>query len=182
MKNRTKKWLIVTGCLMICAVMVVLIGKQFEKEVIPDGPFPMADNAADNVTVDVAADQDAQNNAAPVVKPDTSIPSTDNSGNGAVYTGTEQTIQPDPVKVEYDEETLKDPAKTPDGQPVNEPPKHEDHDSVTTPPPQSKPTGGGNGGSSGGLPGFDNVPHAGANKVITVDGDGDINKQVGIME
>jgi hypothetical protein len=185
MKNRTKKQLIVGGCLVICAAMAVLIWNQFAKEVIPDGPLPMTETATGSVTVDTGIGQDnaeAQNITAPVVKPDNSIPTGANSSNGAVFKGTNQTIQSDPIKVEYDEEAIKDPTKTPDGKPVNEPPKHEDHNSVTTPPPQNKPAGSGNSGSSGGLPGFDNVPNAGANKVIPVDGDGDINKQVGIME
>jgi hypothetical protein len=46
--------------------------------------------------------------------------------------------------------------------------------------PKSESTSKPSGGNS--IPGFDNVPDGGANTVIEVDGDGDINKQVGIMD
>ena len=96
-------------------------------------------------------------------------------GNGADFTGTEQTIQPDPVKPEYTEDELKDPTKTPDGTPVEGTPEPQDHNNVTPPPEQPSTN------TSGGLPGFDNVPNAGANQGGSIDSDGDINTQVGIM-
>lgn len=178
MKNRTKKWLVVAGCLMICAVLVVLIGGSFSKEPVQDDPLPVLENTPGGVTVDPGTQGNGAGNDSPpavVVKPETQAP----TGSGAVYTGTEQTIQPDVTKPEYDEETLKDPTKTPDGKPVSEPPQHVDHDAITPPPAAEKPSGG---GTSGGLPGFDNVPNAGANQGTKADGEGDINKQVGIME
>lgn len=45
-----------------------------------------------------------------------------------------------------------------------------------TPPPEQPSTN-----TSGGLPGFDNVPNAGENQGGSIDSDGDINTQVGIM-
>jgi len=92
-----------------------------------------------------------------------------------VYVSTEQTIQPDPVKPEYTEDELKDPTKTPDGTPVEGTPEPQDHNNVTPPPEQPSTN------TSGGLPGFDNVPNAGANQGGSIDSDGDINTQVGIM-
>jgi len=183
-----------------------LITNRFEKEVVSDDPITVADIPVSDVTVNAVAEPNVVNDPIPVVvKPNVSIPTEYTSGNSAVYTGTEQTIQPDIVKPEYDEETLMDPTKTPDGEKLDEPPQHVDHEAVTTPPPEdihsgsgnsgnngggnnggnsgSSNNGGGNSksGSSGGLPGFNNVPNAGENKSITVDSDGDINKQVGIM-
>ena len=81
----------------------------------------------------------------------------------------------DPVKPEYTEDELKDPTKTPDGTPVEGTPEPQDHNNVTPPPEQPSTN------TSGGLPGFDNVPNAGANQGGSIDSDGDINTQVGIM-
>ena len=80
-----------------------------------------------------------------------------------------------PVKPEYTEDELKDPTKTPDGTPVEGTPEPQDHNNVTPPPEQPSTN------TSGGLPGFDNVPNAGANQGGSIDSDGDINTQVGIM-
>lgn len=68
------------------------------------------------------------------VNPETPDASTNtDDGNGADFTGTEQTIQPDPVKPEYTEDELKDPTKTPDGTPVEGTPEPQDHNNVTPP-------------------------------------------------
>ena len=58
----------------------------------------------------------------------------------------------------------------------SKPPEYKPEDTEKKPAAESKPQG------DGGLPGFDNVPDGGANQVIEVDGDGDINKQVGEMD
>ena len=98
-----------------------------------------------------------------------------NAGNGAISSGTEQTIQADPeVPEKPDEETLTDPSQKPDGTPVEGTPTPEDHDNYQPPQQPSTNTGGG-------LPGFENVPNAGGNQGGTIDSDGDINKQVGTM-
>ena len=201
MNNRTKKCLLITACLALCAVMVVLITNRFEREDITDDPITVADIPVSDITINAVAEPSVANDPIPVVvKPEIPMPTEYTSGNNAVYTGTEQTIQPDIVKPEYDEETLMDPTKTPDGEKLDEPPQHVDHEEVITPTPEgihsgsggsgnnggnsgSSNNGGGNSksGSSGGLPGFDNVPNAGENKGTHLDGGGDINKQVGVM-
>ena len=192
MKNRTQKWLLVGGCLVICAVMIGLIGSRFGRDPVQDDPALKTEADNSGVVVNSGTDNKDDITIPVVVKPDTSLPPDSGAGNGAVFTGTEQTIQPDPVKPAYDEATLGDPTKTPDGVKVDTPSPDELKDkdnkpadtTVTPPPPTEKPVSGntGNsGGSSGGLPGFDNVPNAGENKSIDVDSDGDINKQVGIM-
>ena len=58
----------------------------------------------------------------------------------------------------------------------SKPPEYRPEDTEKKPAAESKPQGG------GGLPGFDNVPDGGANQGEYVDGDGDINKQVGEMD
>jgi len=186
MKNRRNKWLIVAGCLAVCAVLVGLIGNGFTREVVLDAPLSVADDET-GVEVNPSAklggaeggDDGEESGDAPVVvvRPETQT-SPGNADGGAVYRGTEQTIQSDAAKPEYSEETLTDPAQTPDGRPVSDPPRNEDHGSVQTPPPQERPI---TGGTPGGLPGFDDVPDLGPNQSASIDSDGDINKQVGIM-
>ena len=186
MKNRMQKWLLVAGCLVICAAMVGLIGSRFTKEPIPDDILPAADSAAGGVTVDAGTESGGSDATVPiVVKPDTSIPADNVGGNGAVYTGTEQTIQPDVTKPVYDEETLKDQTKTPDGEKVSEPPTHTDHSNVVpstnTPAKPNEPQSGDkNDKGQIYVPGFGWINETGGSGE-TVGSDGDINKQVGIM-
>ena len=181
MKNindKTKKWLTVTGCLALCAVLVVLIGQQFITPKPVDNPLPPQNSEVSNVAVDPkASDSTEKENGVTVTPPDTTRPTS--IDNGAVSSGTEQTIQGDVSKPEYTEEQLQDPTQKPNGEKVTEPPKPVDHDKVEPPkdtPKTEKQT------QDGGLPGFDNVPNAGANQGEYVDGDGDINKQVGNMD
>lgn len=180
MKNSsTKKWLTVAGCLALCAVLVVLIAGKFGKEPVEDNPAPPASSQQHGDVVvggpDSAPTDSPEKKDDTEVKPEQPDVTSSTGGDGAVSTGTEQTIQPDVVKPDPDEEDLKDPAKKPDGTPVEGAPKSEDHNNVTPPPPPPSTNTG------GGLPGFDNVPDAGPNQGEYVDGDGDINKQVGIM-
>lgn len=185
MNIKTKKWLLIAGCLVICAVLVALIGSSFSTQPVQDGDITSTDAADNGVTVSPGSDLSAGDTAEPansdapaiVVNPSADIPAS--TSGGAVSTGTEQTIQPDVTKPEYDEKTLTDPTKTPDGQPVSEPPKSVDHDSVSTPPATEKPSSG---GTSGGLPGFDNVPNAGANQGETLDDMYENGNKIGIMD
>lgn len=175
MNAKMKKWLAVTGCLALCAVLVVLIGQQFiTPKPVDNSPPPQSSEASD-MTVAPKVPESTEKEVT-VTPPDTTQPT--NIDNGAVSSGTGQTIQGDAIKPEYTEEQLKDPTQKPTGGKVTEPPKPVDHNKVEKPkdnpvvPPKQ----------SGGLPGFDNVPNAGANQGEYVDGDGDINKQVGTMD
>lgn len=177
MNDKTKKWLTVTGCLAACAVLVVLIGAQFKTEKPVDAPLPNSSSPVSDVTVTPPA---AEKEKDVVVTPPEIPASSQPTDNGAVSSGTDQTIQVDPVKPEYTEEQLKDATQKPTGDKVTPQDKPVDHDKVEQPkdttPSTPKPSG------SNSIPGFDNVPDGGANTVIEVDGDGDINKQVGSMD
>lgn len=184
MKDSTKKWLTITGGLVICAILVFVISQQFTKDKPTDDLPPVNSSQQGEVVVDPdssipTTDPDASsdiNENDLTVNPQTPPNDTSsNAGNGAVSSGTEQTIQADPeVPEEPDEETLTDPSQKPDGTPVEGTPTPEDHDTYQPPEPPSTNTGSG-------LPGFDNVPNAGGNQGGTIDSDGDINKQVGTM-
>ena len=40
MKNNTKKWLTVAGCLVVCAILVAVIASSFSKDKVTDDPLP----------------------------------------------------------------------------------------------------------------------------------------------
>ena len=186
MKNTTKKWLTVAGCLVLCAVLVGLISMRFQTEPPQDELLPTQSSQPSDVTVDPGNATPAEKEKEPVViPPDLSTPAPSN--NGAVSSGTEQTIQGDVTKPEPPtEDALKDPTQKPDGEKVTEPPKNVDHDKVvqpTEPPKQeNQPQGGDTSGGKIYVPGFGWIEdEGGGGQGTTVDGDGDINKQVGQM-
>lgn len=187
MKNRTKKWLLVAGCFAICAVMVGLISNGFTNSPVQDDPMLMSDEVQEGVTVNPDNVNILDDKVPVTINTDTTAATDNNTGNGAVFRGTEQTIQPDVSRPVHDEETLRDPTRTPDGTPVSGPPVHMDHDSVQSPASIDRPVtdsgaGSGNNASGGSLPGFENAIDGGENTFIHVDSDGDINKQIGIMD
>lgn len=184
MKDSTKKWLTITGGLVICAILVFVISQQFTKDKPTDDLPPVNSSQQGEVVVDPdssipTTDPDASsdiNENDLTVNPQTPPNDTSsNAGNGAVSSGTEQTIQADPeVPEEPDEETLTDPSQKPDGTPVEGTPTPEDHDTYQPPEPPSTNTGGG-------LPGFDNVPNAGENQVTEADDMYENGNKIGIM-
>ncbi len=102
----------------------------------------MVDPDGSNPTTDPDASSDISEDDL-TINPQTSPNDTGtNAGNGAVSSGTEQTIQADPeVPEEPDEETLTDPSQKPDGTPVEGTPTPEDHDTYQPPEPPSTNTG-----------------------------------------
>ena len=185
MNAKTKKWLAVTGCLALCAVLVVMIGQQFKTPKPVDNPIPPQSSEVSNVTVDPQATDSAEKEKEVTVAPPDAVQpvSTD---NGAVSSGTEQTIQGDVSKPEYTEEQLQDPTQKPNGEKVTEPPAAVDHDKVEqpkeTPKSDSQPQGGETKDGKIYVPGFGWIDdEGGGGQGTTVDGDGDINKQVGNM-
>ena len=182
MNPKMKKWLAVAGGLALCAVLVVLIGQRFQTPKPVDAPLPSQSSEVSDVTVDPSEpDSTEKEKDVVVTPPDTTQPvSTD---NGAVSSGTEQTIQGDVSKPEYTEEQLQDSTQKPNGEKVTEPPMAVDHDKVEQPketPKQESSSKSSSGGNS--IPGFDNVPNLGENQVSEGKSDGDINKQVGTMD
>ena len=186
MNDKTKKWLTVAGCLALCAVLVVLIGQQFITPKPVDTALPPQGSEVSNVTVDPKVpDGTEKEKEVTVIPPDTSQPT--NIDNGAVSSGTEQTIQGDASKPEYAEEQLKDPTQKPNGEKVTEQDKPVDHDKVEkpkdTPKNDSQPQGGETKDGKIYVPGFGWIIDNGGGGQCTVgESDGDINKQVGSMD
>lgn len=184
MNDKTKKWLTVAGCLAICAVLVALIGGRLRTEPPIDAPLPSQSAQPSDVTVQAP---DTEKEKEPVVVTPPEIPTeTPAAEGGAVSSGTEQTIQPDPVKPEYTGEQLKDQTQTPDGKPVTTPPPVVEHEQVEQPAeppkPDNQPQGGDTKNGQIYVPGFGWIEdHGGGGQGIVGESDGDINKQVGIM-
>ena len=185
MNPKMKKWLAVAGGLALCVVLVVLIGQRFQTPMPVDDPIPSQSSEVSDVTVGPSeSDSTEKEKEVTVTPPDTTQPvSTD---NGAVSNGTEQTIQGDVSKPEYTEEQLQDPTQKPNGEKVTEPPTAVDHNEVEqpkeTPKSESQPQGGETKDGKIYVPGFGWIEDIGDGQGTTVDGDGDINKQVGIMD
>ena len=186
MNPKMKKWLAVAGGLALCVILVVLIGQRFQTPNPVDAPLPSQSSEVSDVTVDPSGpDSTEKEKEVTVTPPDTTQPvSTD---NGAVSSGTEQTIQGDVSKPEYTEEQRQDPTQKPNGEKVTEPPKAVDHDKVEqpkeTPKSDSQPQGGETKDGKIYVPGFGWIEdHGGGGEGTVGDSDGDINKQVGIMD
>ena len=190
MKNRTKKWLLVSGCLLVCAAMVGLIGNSFVRSPVWDDQVPTVNIMTGGVTVDSDAEPEGtgiKDDAPPIiVKMDMAVPVESNAGSGAVFTGAEQIIQPDATKSVYSEEVLTNPAKTPGGVPVAETPQPAVNDPAAKPPAQeigvnNSDSEGIKGNNPGGLPGFGNVPQGGENNVVNADDMYENGNKIGIM-
>lgn len=166
MKNtnvKRTKWLTIAGCLMIGIVLVVLIGNRL----IPEEPADqvlLPEGSQSDVTVNPNTEKENDVVVAP------NVSQSEITDSGADASGTDQTIQEDVSKPpEPSKEQLADPSQKPDTSgSTNHGSGNSTSDSDSSQ-------------SGGGLPGFDNVPDGGPNQVIEVDGDGDINKQVGEM-
>ena len=163
--NKTKRWLAIAGCFVVCVALVLLIGSRFIPERSAEQALPPQSHQSSEMTV---PDTEKEKEVV-VAEPNTSPPGITN--NGADSSGTDQTIQGDVSKPSApSKDQLTDPSQKPN---------------TSSQPSNSTDTGstsaGGSSQSGGGLPGFDNVPNGGTNQVIEVDGDGDINKQVGEM-
>lgn len=169
MKITTKKWLMIAGGLLVCAVLVYFICQQFYKEPVADTLTGVSSQDSD-ISV---SDPDAN----PVLpeNPSSSVPASD---NGAFSSGKDQAIQSDPVKPEppappsgaQGEHSGDDVDPADRNQP--NPPSYSSNETEKKPP-ESKP--------SDEPPGFENVPDGGPNHVEIGRSDGDINKQVGTM-
>lgn len=175
MKNisdKTKKWLVVTGGLIICAVLVVMISSQFKKEPMEDIVLPNQNEQASGIVVEKPNDTGKSNKEeitdnedkvdetdkidnegktekeeSGIKVPPIKVPDTKPTNKNGVDKGTNQTIQKDVEKPkEPTKEQLEDPTKKPNGEKVTEPPTNVDHDKVEKPeePPKKKeePKGG----------------------------------------
>jgi hypothetical protein len=170
MSDKTKRRLAIAGAAVIGLALVIAIGMRFAKEPVR----PDASSQEPVSSSDVAPEiQDKTEKKEVVVSPQPT-PEPESSETLPPQTDLpEQKLQPDPVKPEAPAKP--ELPKDADTTNPSKPPEYKPEDTEKKPAAESKPHNG------GGLPGFDNVPDGGANQGEYVDGDGDINKQVGEM-
>ena len=171
MSDKTKRRLTIAGAVVICIALVVAIGMRFAKEPVRPDASSQEPVSSSEMAPDI---QDKTDKKEVVVSPQ---PTTEPESSETLPPQTdlpEQKLQPDPVKPEAPAKP--ELPKDADTTNPSKPPEYRPEDTEKKPAAESKPQG------DGGLPGFDNVPDGGANQVIEVDGDGDINKQVGEMD
>jgi FtsZ-interacting cell division protein ZipA len=179
MKNKTKRtWLIVLGAL-VCIALIVGIATRFGGRTVTD---PELDNGTQSQNTPVV-DIDTPEQNTPVVNIDTSgnAGSQDaKPGAGADSSGTEQTIQSDPVRPEAPEnptpvEDDHDSADVPEADRNAEtPPTYtQEQTTVTTP---SEPQG------EGYLPGFGYIESSGEGTVIHDDTIYENGNKIGVMD
>ena len=171
MSDKTKRRLAIAGAAVIGLALVVAIGMRFAKEPVRPDASSQEPVSSSEMAPDI---QDKTDKKEVVVSPQ---PTTEPESSETLPPQTdlpEQKLQPDPVKPEAPAKP--ELPKDADTTNPSKPPEYRPEDTEKKPAAESKPQGG------GGLPGFDNVPDGGANQGEYVDGDGDINKQVGEMD
>jgi hypothetical protein len=173
MNDKTKKRLIISGGAVLCVTLAVLVVIKMA----PANPAPLSETPGASQRGVNVAPVDTNGNAATAegsafgatAQPATVTPNA--PANIPDMEGTEQSIQPEVTKPES--------AKSGETHEATVNPAYTDPDA---PPANGGAGSSGNANTGGGLPGFDNVPDGGTNKGKPVDGEGDINKQIGIME
>ncbi|MDD4714848.1 MAG: hypothetical protein PHT72_05250 [Candidatus Absconditabacteria bacterium] len=183
--DKTKRRLIVASGLIISVILIVLISAQFKKEPIEDAVLPNQSVETNEIIVENPVITEKEDE---IIVPEIDFPDTETIDNGAIDTGTEQTIQGDVEKPkEPTEEQLTDPSQKPNGEKVETPPEPVEHDKVEKPaetPKNNDVPQGGDTNNKGQtyLPGFGWIENSGENQGTAVDGEGDINKQIGNMD
>lgn len=181
MKDKTKRtWLIVLGTL-VCVALIVGIATRFAGRTVTD---PELDNGAQSQNTPVV-DIDTPEQNTPVVNIDTSGEAGNQNtkpGAGADSSGTEQTIQSDPVKPEAPENPTPivenhDSTDVPEADRNAEtPPTYtQEQTTVTTPP--AEPQGG-----EGYLPGFGYIESSGEGTVTVNEDMYENGNKVGVMD
>ena len=176
--DKTKRRLIVASGLIISVILIVLISAQFKKEPIEDVVLPNQSVETNDIIVEKPVITEKEDE---IIVPEVKIPDTEK-----IDTGTEQTIQGDVEKPkEPTEEQLTDPTQKPNGEKVETPPEPVEHDKVEkpteTPKNTDEPQGGDTNNGKIYVPGFGWIDDVGEGQGTAVDGEGDINKQIGNM-
>jgi len=183
--DKTKRRLIVASGLIISVILIALISNQLKKEPIEDAVLPNQSVETNDIILETPEITEKEDE---IIVPSIEILDTETIDNGAIDTGTEQTIQGDVEKPkEPTEEQLTDPSQNPNGEKVETPPEPVEHDKVEkpteTPKSNDEPQGGDtNNKGQTYLPGFGWIENSGENQGTAVDGEGDINKQIGNMD
>ena len=191
MTEKTKKVLVIAAGSALCLALAVGIGLQFRGH--GSAPSGIGADPAQDTKGPVVNIQDAERpeNTGPVV--DIAVPDkTADPAAGAVSTGTEQTIQADPVKPEEPEKPAA-PSTTPlpenhqaedvpqEDRNTETPPSYEPEQTTVTPTPKPDTQGGYDQGGTY-VDGFGYIPSSGEGTVIHDDQIYENGNKVGIMD
>lgn len=174
LSDKNKRWLTVAGLGVVCIALVIAISSQFKTEVPKDNlnaPSPTASGEV-NPSSDAGSPAGGKDVVVQANEPATASTETSNTADS---TGTEQTIQLDSVKPEAPTSTPTPQGDTTDS---SKTPTYKSEDTTVSEP--AEPKGGEKKDGKVYLPGFGWVTDTGGSGT-TVDGGGDINKQVGQM-
>jgi len=171
--DKTKRLLMIAGLGVICAALIAAISAQFLRQP-PEAEPLLSSSEESREVIPIIEPQELQKEKEVVVLPPLS------SSEAAVSSGTEQTIQPDPVKPSEPEK----PVAQGDATNASEPPAYKPEDTVKAPS-TSQPQGGErNDKGQVYFPGFGWIEAGGENKGITVGNPGDelTGNKVGSMD
>lgn len=172
MNDKRKKQLVAVGGLAVSAALIGMIAWQFRKAPVKDVELSPQIDQVPNVVVESPYITEKEISVVPIKIP------TESETTSEDDTATEQTIQPDiPKKPTYTEEALTNPNQKPNGEQVEPPTPENPNPPQTQEKPQEKPVN-----PTGGLPGFDNVPNMGENKIIEAEDMYENGNKVGIMD
>lgn len=185
--DKTKKRLTLTGLGVVCVVLVIAISSQFKTEKPVD--VPIQPSPTMSVVVNPSAEPPTST-AAPTTKPDVSVSPIDPTATAtpvvtagtdtADSSGKDQSLQAEPTKpaAPTEKPTPKPETSTKD---TSKAPEYKPEDTVKTEPSSPK-AGDINDKGQMWVPGFGWVDDSGPNQGTVVDGEGDIDKQVGNMD
>ena len=187
MKNindKVKRRLIVSVGLIISIILIVLISGQFRKEPIAEAELPIQSEDSIDIILDTPEITEKEDE---IIVPEIEITDTETKDNGAIDTGTEQTIQGDPEKPkEPTREQLENPTQKPNGEKVETPPEPVDHNKVEKPAETPKKNDDPKGGDTNNkgqtyLPGFGWIENSGENQGTTAEDMYENGKKIGDM-
>lgn len=154
--DKTKRRLIVASGLIISVLLIVLITNQLKKEPTEDAVLPNQSIETNDIIVEKPVITEKEDE---IIVPEIKIPEDEMIDNGAIDTGTEQTIQGDVEKPkDPTKEQLTDPTQKPNGEKVETQPEPVDHNKVEkpteTPKSNDEPQGGDTNNGKIYVPGF----------------------------
>lgn len=186
--EKTKRRLTITGLGVVSIALVIAIASQFKTEVPNESEILPTQVVSSEVTPSVDI---PDTSTLPSETPKISVPSINPTETPAVMegadtgksTGTEQSIQTEPTKPPVPTEAPK-PEASKEEQPAanpSKPPENKTEGTVKTTP--QEPTGGEKKDGKIYVPGFGWIEDEGGGvEQHIIDGEGDINKQVGEMD
>lgn len=182
--DKTKRRLIVASGLIISVILIVLISAQFKKEPIEDVVLPDQSMEANDVVIENPVITEKEDE---IIVPEIEIPDTETIDNGAIDTGTEQTIQGEVEKPkEPTEKQLTDPTQKPNGEKVETPPEPVAHDKVEKPTETPKnndvPQGGDTNNGKIYVPGFGWIEDIGEGQGTTAEDMYENGNKIGNMD